>query len=348
MNLIRKKKILFFINSYSDYLDDFVKALQKSFNVKVFLKYENTIYTKYKTKSKKNYYLVNKKNFKKKLETFSPEIIIVGGFKHFLIKKIIEYKYKNNIKLLLWLERIKKNFIFKKKIYSFSFGYIFKASDGILAIGKEAFSYYKSLNKNTFLIPYNINCKDFKKQKSKKNEINILYVGQLIDRKGINEILESFKKLDIKIAEKIHVTFVGSGLLQKKILNFKNENKIPKINLYSFLSRKKLANIYSRNNIFLFPSSYDGWGVAASEAMASGMALIISKNCGISELIINKKNGIMIDSNSQDISRAIKYYFYKPNNIINHGNKNFKFIKKSLLNSRIAHKAFMLSLRKIL
>ena len=83
MNLIRKKKILFFINSYSDYLDDFVKALQKSFNVKVFLKYENTIYTKYKTKSKKNYYLVNKKNFKKKLETFSPEIIIVGGLNIF-------------------------------------------------------------------------------------------------------------------------------------------------------------------------------------------------------------------------------------------------------------------------
>ena len=75
-----------------------------------------------------------------------------------------------------------------------------------------------------------------------------------------------------------------------------------------YIVLRKLANIYSRNNIFLFPSSYDGWGVAASEAAASGMALIISKNCGISELIINK-NGIMIDSNSQDISRAIKYYF---------------------------------------
>ena len=32
------------------------------------------------TNQEKNYYLVNKK-FKKKLETFSPEIII--GFKHF-------------------------------------------------------------------------------------------------------------------------------------------------------------------------------------------------------------------------------------------------------------------------
>ncbi len=346
MNLIRKRKLLFFINSYSDYLGDFVEALEKSFRVQVFLTQKNTIFTNYKIKNKITYNFINRKNFNKKLENFSPEIIIVGGFKHFLIKKIIEYKIKNNTKLFLWLERIKKNFLFKKKIYSFSYNYIFKSCDGILAIGKEAYNYYRSLNKNTFLIPYNVNCKIFKRQKCKKNEINILFVGQLIERKGINIILKALKSIDHNITKKIKITFVGNGLLNKKISNFKSNNNFPKINLYNFLSRKKLLNIYSKNNIFLFPSLYDGWGVAAAEAMASGMALIISKNCGISEFVKNNKNGIVIESNSSEISRAIKYYSHKPKNIISHGKRNFQFIKKSLLNSRMAYKAFILSLRK--
>ena len=86
MNLIRKKK---FYKPYSDYLDDFIKALPKSFN-KGFLKYE---YTKYKTKSKKNYYLVNKKNFKK-IRNFFSRNNNNWSFKHFLIKKLLNISIK--------------------------------------------------------------------------------------------------------------------------------------------------------------------------------------------------------------------------------------------------------------
>ncbi len=52
MNLIRKRKLLFFINSYSDYLGDFVEALEKSFRVQVFLTQKNTIFTNYKIRTK--------------------------------------------------------------------------------------------------------------------------------------------------------------------------------------------------------------------------------------------------------------------------------------------------------
>ena len=122
---------------------------------------------------------------------------------------------------------------------------------------------------------------------------------------------------------------------------------MPFIKLYTFLERKRLINIYRRNNIFIFPSLYDGWGVAPVEAMASRMALIISKNCGVTEFIKNKKNGIVIESNSKNISNAIEYYYKNPNNIINHGNKNFLLSKKSLLNSSIAAKTFINSIKKI-
>ena len=44
MNLNKKKKLLFFINSYSDYLNDFVKKLSNSYEVKVFLSKKYNFY----------------------------------------------------------------------------------------------------------------------------------------------------------------------------------------------------------------------------------------------------------------------------------------------------------------
>ena len=85
MNLTRKKRLVFFVNSYSNYLDDFVSFLQTKFNIKVYLTYKNTNFTRYKLANKKIYELISIKNYKKKLEKFNPNIIIVGGFKHFLI-----------------------------------------------------------------------------------------------------------------------------------------------------------------------------------------------------------------------------------------------------------------------
>ena len=163
----------------------------------------------------------------------------------------------------------------------------------------------------------------------------------------INEILNGLNELNYFIKKKLKITFVGNGFLKNKILLFKKKNKMPFIKLYTFLERKRLINIYRRNNIFIFPSLYDGWGVAPVEAMASRMALIISKNCGVTEFIKNKKNGIVIESNSKNISNAIEYYYKNPNNIINHGNKNFLLSKKSLLNSSIAAKTFINSIKKI-
>ena len=139
-------------------MNDFVKKLSNSYEVKVFLSKKNTTFTNYNLPSKK-YILINVKNFEKNIEQFSPQIILVGGFKHFLINKIIKYKNSNNVKLLLWLERLNKNFIFKKNIYSVLYRHIFASSDGILAIGKETTKFYKNFNSNVFNVPYSVNLK---------------------------------------------------------------------------------------------------------------------------------------------------------------------------------------------
>tara|TARA_B110000285_G_C15026301_1_gene564337 strand:+ start:430 stop:969 length:540 start_codon:yes stop_codon:yes gene_type:complete len=119
------------------------------------------------------------------------------------------------------------------------------------------------------------------------------------------------------------------------------------IKLVNFKSRKELIKIYSQNNILIFPSKYDGWGVVPMEAMSSKMTLIISKNCGIAEYLTNKKNAVMVNPNPKDISKAIRYYFYNQSKIDIHGENNLKLIKKSLMNSKNSSKLFFSIINKL-
>ena len=139
-------------------------------------------------------------------------------------------------------------------------------------------------------------------------------------------ILESFNFLDRKILENIECTFVGNGPLRKKIID--KTKKYNYIKLVNFKSRRDLIEIYSHNDILLFPSKYDGWGVVPMEAMSSKMSLIISKKCGITEYLYNKKNILIIEPNSKEISEAITYYFNNQSKINIHGSNNLNLMKK--------------------
>ena len=71
--------------------------------------------------------------------------------------------------------------------------YKLERANGILAVGTHAYNFYKNINSNTINFNYCINPKRFTRKKLSKNNnrINILFVGQLLKRKGIKLILDS-------------------------------------------------------------------------------------------------------------------------------------------------------------
>lgn len=341
----KKIKIIFFINAYSDYLNDFISSIKLFFDIKVILINVNTKNTYYKNLNNKKIYKTKRDyNLTKELTKYEPDFVIIGGYRHKFVSKLINICNEKNIKYLFWMERINLNFYFKSFFFKLFYTKRLKYSDGILAIGKQAFKFFRKFNKNTYLLPYNVDVKKFRKTKV-QNKIKLLYVGQLISRKGVDLILESFNFLEKNILENIECTFVGNGPLKKKIFDKIKEYNF--IKLDNFKSRRELIKIYSENNILLFPSMYDGWGVVPMEAMSSKMALIISKNCGIAEYLTNKKNAVMINPNPKDISKAIKYYFYNQSKIDIHGKNNLKLIKKSLMNSKNSSKFFFSTIYKL-
>ena len=202
------------------------------------------------------------------------------------------------------------------------------------------------INSNVINLPYSINVNNFnKKNFFKNNKINFMFVGQLIKRKGVDLIIDSFNKLTDEEKKQISLKIIGNGNLNKEVHRFVKNNKFAKY--YNFLNKKKIIPIYNNSDIFLFPSRFDGWGVAPMEAMAASQALIMSKNVGMSELLKNKKNGSIIDLSKTSMLSTIKKYIKQKKSIKIQGIENRKHISKSLCNVNILSKNLIQKLRKI-
>jgi glycosyltransferase involved in cell wall biosynthesis len=347
----KKLKILFFINTPTSYQIDFFIELEKLCNLKII--FYSKYYKNYNfvLKNQKNFFFLEKKSnaistIKKIINNFNPDFTVIGGYRLKYIDQIIQLIIKNNKKYVFWLERLNAENSLKFRLVNYLIKKKVKKSHGILCVGNDAKINYQKFNKSVINLPYSINMDKFKRKKFFfiNNKINFLYVGQLIKRKGINHILNAFNHLSDENKKKISLTIVGDGPYKKKIINLSKYEKY--ISYKPFLNQKKLIPIFFKNDVFIFPSIFDGWGVAPTEAMASKMSLIVTKNVGMSEILNKKKTKIINYSNAQ-LLKAIEKTINIQSNIVKEGNFNSKLIKSSLCNVKHSTKYFIKFLKKL-
>lgn len=133
------------------------------------------------------------------------------------------------------------------------------------------------------------------------NDFVILSVGELCDRKNHITIMKSVKKLD-DITVKYLV--VGKGSEQEYLQNYINREELnSQIQLLGF--RTDIPELCKASDIFAFPSKREGLGLAAIEAMASGIPIITSDINGINDYSKNYITGFKCNPN--DISSFANY-----------------------------------------
>jgi len=331
-------KILFYINSPSSYQFEFYKSLKKH-KINFHVIFHNKKIKNFNWEFKKyNWYTClnqkNKKNhFLKIIKKINPNVIIIGGYN--LEFNNLMYKFPD-LKKIYWLERVNEKNIIKKFLRRKILSNRLKDASAILAIGENAKKFYSKFNKNVFNLPYSISPFKSDIKKKIKPTLNFLFVGQLIERKGLKNLLNVLKNNNFNNSK---FTIVGSGPLKQEIKKISNAKK--NIKYFDFINKKKLNYIYSQNDILVLLSNFDGWGVVVVEAMSKKLAIISSKSVGASiEFIKNKYNGIIIDNNEQSIINAINYCSNNIKKIRKWGTINRNLFQKSLCNSINASNKF--------
>ncbi|MEP7221297.1 MAG: glycosyltransferase family 4 protein [Novosphingobium sp.] len=115
--------------------------------------------------------------------------------------------------------------------------------------------------------------------------VRFLFLGTAIPRKGIHHVLEAIARLP---ADQAELTIVGDlRVPARAFAPFASRvTHIPTV------ARADVPAIMRAHHVFLLPSYFEGAGITLYEALASGMALIQSRNCAHA---VTPETGIMLD-----------------------------------------------------
>lgn len=137
-------------------------------------------------------------------------------------------------------------------------------------------------------------------------------VGRLILQKGQKYLLEAVSKLKEKFPHLI-LLIVGDGRLRDELKDYAKSLKIQQ-NVIFLGNRKDIPAILSAMDIFVFPSLWEGFGIALIEAMAAGKPIIASDIPPIREIVNSEKVGILVPpKNSDAIADSIELLLHNKN-----------------------------------
>lgn len=208
-----------------------------------------------------------------------------------IVHGIYKYELKYDIEQKInWITKIKIQFV--EKI-------IFKYSDIIYFPSElartNALNYY-DLSKKELRIQYHGVDKVFGDQKKNVNltdSLNLVYVGGYGRKfKGLQFLIEALQTIEFNL----NLAICGQISDHKKLAE--NLELLPNnvtCSVYGLVTTQDLVDLYKCSDIFVMPSKFETFGVAALEAMFSGLVAIVTKNCGIKEIIKNEINGFTVE-----------------------------------------------------
>lgn len=202
--------------------------------------------------------------------------------------------------------------------------FISKHIDGIITNTKATKFYLKEklfvYNKKIFIQPYQVPDKDFLSQnlsikKISSNKICFITIGQVIQRKGLLELIDAAKLLkESCLNNEWIIKIVGRGDLKNKLLEaIKRDELENNIIISEYVPYEKVGHELFKGDVFLFPTLEDVWGVAPLEAMSLGKPVICSKYAGIKEIVEDGVNGFVVDPlNIEELALTMKKFIENP------------------------------------
>ena len=161
---------------------------------------------------------------------------------------------------------------------------------------------------NPVSLPNSINTN---RQPTAKPSYRILHVGRLSYQKNQLFLLTAFSRIASSFPEWV-LTLVGEGesrsSLESLINNLNLTNQVELIG-----SVKDVDYWYENSSIFAFPSLWEGFPNALTEAMSHSLPVVgFSSTDGVNELIIDKYNGLLSSNSAADFSRCIQELILSP------------------------------------
>lgn len=231
--------------------------------------------------------------------------VLFGGYHHPSYWLALAYCKAARKQTILWSESNLRDYRIQTKIRTKFKHLLVNAFDRYVVPGTTHLDYLESfgvVREKIWIAPNAVDVEHFASQssihRSNKEAIKsslgitgdiILFVGRLIDEKGVSDLLFAFE--EVIQHHQVTLVIVGSGPDENRYKAFVEKHKLPVI-FTGFQQQSELPKFYGIADIFAFPSYTDPWGLVLNEAMASGLPVVVSSAPGaVDDLVSDGENG---------------------------------------------------------
>lgn len=227
--------------------------------------------------------------------------IIQGLRGNSYIHEVAKFFKVNNIKFWVVLETVNtsgfkgyiKKFLYRNIYYKFK-----KNIHGFLSIGYTSPQWLQDIGvERNKIFPFTYFLAPSIVENKVSDNFIFIFVGNLIERKRPQLILESLSKINSNVDFELWI--VGDGILRDHLMTL---NKKLNINI-KWLGNQPINNVrqfIANADCLILPSFYDGWGAVASEAIIEGTPVICSSSCGVAEVVTLSNEGGVFNFKDKD------------------------------------------------
>ncbi|WP_417613369.1 glycosyltransferase family 4 protein [Owenweeksia hongkongensis] len=165
-----------------------------------------------------------------------------------------------------------------------------------------------------------------------KNNYNIkglvfLYVGQLIERKGVMELLQSWRAF-VKEKTNISLLLLGDGNQTDEVQDYIAQYELDSVKLIGKIEYSQVANYYALSDVFIIPTLEDNWSLVVPEAMSCGLPILSSIYNGCWPELVKKENGWVFDPlDENNFIETLEAALEKKDDWIAMGNASTKIVE---------------------
>lgn len=168
-----------------------------------------------------------------------------------------------------------------------------------------------------------------------------LIVGRMASNerlKGHDEILSAWPRVCATLPS-ARLVIVGSGDDRLRLEHRVESEQIPNVDFRGFVDDQEKRRLYAESPVFLFPSRQEGFGLAALEAAAAGMAVVGCRGTVMEEIFSGNHGITLVDASAPDqLSRAVISLLHDPTLSLRLGRAAAEHVRSHFLERHFAER----------
>jgi glycogen synthase len=153
----------------------------------------------------------------------------------------------------------------------------------------------------------------FRRRYAMDNEKIILFMGRLVNEKGVQHLIAAMPKILAGYHDAKLVIAGKGGMLDELRAEANALGLGDKVYFAGYLGGKDVEKMYKAADISVFPSIYEPFGIVALEGMLAERPIVVSDAGGLGEIVEHRETGMKsYCGNANSIADSILELLYNP------------------------------------